>query len=89
MAYKIRYDAENTTNHHPFRIQILTTAILFISLMFVNAFWAQGREVIQKYLLPQNVYSYTAAQDLVTNMEEGMPLFEAIQTFCDTIWNDQ
>ena len=88
MAYKIRYNAENTTNH-PFRIQILTTAILFISLMFVNAFWAQGREVIQEYLLPQNVYSYTAAQELVTNMEEGMPLFEAIQTFCDTIWNDQ
>ena len=88
MAYKIRYDTEKMTNH-PFRIQLLTTAILFVFLMIINAFWAQGREVIQKYLLPKDAHSCIAAQDLVTNMEDGMPLFDAISVFCETIINDQ
>lgn len=86
MAYKIRYDsATKPLNSHFVRVQAIVAALLLTFMFCLNNFSQQGGQMIRKYLLPQEDMTVTAAETLVTHLENGVSFMDAIDVFCESI----
>ena len=86
MAYKIRYDtATKHSNCHFVRVQSIAAVILLTFMFCLNVFLEQWSQMIRKYLLPQEGNAVTAAESLVTQLENGVSFMDAIDVFCESI----
>lgn len=90
MAYKIRYDTTKPHKHPKLlRMQTIIAAMLLAFILFAHTFWEQGSSVIRKYLLPEDGKAVTAAETLVTQLENGVPFTDALNVFCESIINGE
>ena len=86
MAYKIRYDsAAKPLNSHFVRVQAIMAAFLLAFIFCINILSEQGSQMIRNYLLPQENMTVTAAETLVTHLENGVSFMDAIDVFCESI----
>lgn len=89
MAYQVDYtNGEGKTTEapkkHPFRA-VLICFLLF--LILVQLFWPNGRDAIQKLLLPGATETVWAAVDgFADQVRTGEPVGEALQSFCRSVF---
>lgn len=89
MGYRVEYEpvkkvrgAEKRTS----RVAALTAVSLALFGILVCSFWDRGREVLQDLLLPgDGAVTAAAMEDLVRDLQTGLPLGEAVEGFCRTV----
>lgn len=89
MAYRIDYSdggrqAATREKKHSFRAVLIC---FFLFLILVQLFWPQGREAIQKFLLPGATEAAWAAVDGFANqVRTGEPIGDALETLCRNVF---
>ena len=90
MAYRIEYGTVNKPQkepgRHPLRIPLLTALFFLVFVLFVNLAWPEGKAVLQDSFLPGN--SKQSFAELITDLQEGEPLSDAVTAFCKSILED-
>lgn len=90
MGYYMVYgSAANQEKKHTvsgFRILLMTISFLTAFLLTVNRAWPTGRTVLQNLFLPGNAtVSSQALSDLVTDLQDGNSVAEAVEAFCRSV----
>lgn len=84
MGYKIYYGPKKRSRG--IRLyQIMISVAILISCVFCRFYWPQGRAILQKYLLPQVQESSQSLADLVSELESGTNLQDAITVFLEEV----
>jgi len=91
MAYRVDYaDGGRQTSvcekKHPLRAVLIC---FFLFLILVQLFWPEGKEAIQKYLLPGATETVWAAVDgFADQVRTGEPVGEALETLCRNVFQN-
>ncbi len=90
MGYRIEYEPipgsekENTP-----KLAVMTAICMLFFLLLVNTFWLQGKEALQKLLLPGDAsVTASALEDLAQDLREGENLSYALESFCRKILDE-
>lgn len=89
MAYRVDYtDGGRQAAVHEKKHSIRAVLIcFFLFLIFVQLFWPQGKEAIQKLLLPGATETVWAAVDVFADqVRTGEPVGEALETLCRNVF---
>ena len=90
MSYRIEYGTavpvkfqEKKRKSH---VRILTALFILLFVLGVGEFWADGKQVLQKFLLPgEPSVTEQAFSDMVSDLTDGAALEEAMVAFCHQI----
>ena len=87
MSYRVEYGSDAVPKGHPprgrFRLVALAAVCFLLFLFCVNTFYPRGREVmVQLFLAGGGEELISAVSNLSQELEQGLPLSAAVQTFC-------
>ena len=90
MSYRIEYGTavpvkfqETKRKSH---VRTLTALCILLFALGVGKFWPDGRQVLQKYLLPgEPTVTEAALSGLMSDLTQGTDLEQAMLTFCQQI----
>lgn len=89
MAYRIVYGPvkgrQGTGRGGGLRIQTMTAAWLLVFALTVSRVWPEGTDKLREYLLPGQDGTQAAVMELMTEIQAGEPVGEALTAFCRQI----
>lgn len=73
----------------PLRLQFLTTVFLLLFTLAVRQFWPEGTRMLREFLIPgEPTVTQAAFSEMVTEIQAGEPLGDAVTAFCRQIVED-
>ena len=93
MGYQIRYDAGKAVKtglKERKRSAVgMVAAGLVVTCLLVRLFWPAGMEKLRRMVLPGDPeVTGRAAEQMVSQIHEGVPVGDAVQVFCREILNE-
>lgn len=87
MAYRIDYGpAQPEEKSCTLRLQVLTASFLLLFVLLVKQAWPEGTAKLQEIFLPGDAHStQTAFQELISDLQNGEGLGDAVTAFCEEI----
>ena len=87
MGYRIEY-LSHKKEHRLWIVLPMTWAFFLLFCLLVHLFWPQGQQLLQELLWPGDAaVTRQAAEAMVQQLRWGVPVSEAVETFCMTIIN--
>lgn len=92
MGYKIIYSGEpvmKKPRNSNIRLRTLTALCLLVFALTVRLTWREGTEKLKQFLLPTELTVAEAAfSEMVSGIQHGADIPDAIRTFCITVLNE-
>lgn len=92
MGYRISYEPIKKlrgAEKRRTRIGALVGIFFLLFLLMVNLFWAEGAAVLRELVMPGDAaVTALALEEMSENLKEGIPLQEAVEGFCRSIWEN-
>ena len=90
MSYRIEYGSEVPKQFlQPIikrHVRTLTAICILLFSLTVGKFWPDGRQILQQYVIPGELsMTEQAFSDMISELNEGVKLEEAVVTFCQQI----
>ena len=90
MSYRIEYGTAIPERFQPpvikRHIRTLTAIFILLFSLAVGKFWPDGRQILRQYVIPGELsVTERAFSDMISELNEGVKLEEAVVTFCQQI----
>lgn len=90
MGYRTEYGSvsrrKNAKTSSGIRVVLFTIIFLYMFAYLVNSYWPEGREVLQKVIWPADMQtSGQVVQAFVKKLRLGIPIWDAVESFCREI----